>query len=88
MLNYIRKKRLQDAYATLSDPTNSSRILDIAEDAGFDVAANFTRAFSHEFGLSPREVRKAAATNTPPLATKSDGAATPTFERWLRELGQ
>ena len=88
VLNYIRKKRLQDAYATLSDPTNSSRILDIAEDAGFDVAANFTRAFSHEFGLSPREVRKAAATNTPPLATKSDGVATPTFERWLRELGQ
>lgn len=85
VLNYIRKKRLQDAYAALSDPTNTLRILDIAEEAGFDVAANFTRAFIHEFGLSPSEVRKAAASQLP-AAIRADPA--PTFEKWLRELGR
>lgn len=87
VLNYIRKKRLQDAYAALSDPTNNQRILDIAEEAGFDVAANFTRAFIHEFGLSPSEVRKAAVSQLP--ATVHTGQSpTPTFEKWLRELGR
>lgn len=88
VLNYIRKRRLQDAYATLSDPNNSNRILDIAEDAGFDVAANFTRAFTHEFGLSPREVRKAAVVSAPPVATRAIESPAPTFEKWLRELGR
>ncbi|PLP56376.1 AraC family transcriptional regulator [Mesorhizobium loti] len=86
VLNYIRKQRLQDAYAALSDPTNNQRILDIAEEAGFDVAANFTRAFIHEFRLSPSEVRK-AATGQLPTAVRADQSPTPTFEKWLRELG-
>lgn len=87
VLNYIRRKRLQDAYAALSDPTNSQRVLDIAEEAGFDVAANFTRAFTHEFGLSPSEIRK-AATGQLPTTTHIDPSPTPTFEKWLRELGR
>ncbi|WP_054309731.1 AraC family transcriptional regulator [Mesorhizobium sp. 1M-11] len=87
VLNYIRRKRLQDAYAALSDTTNNQRILDIAEGAGFDVAANFTRAFIHEFGLSPSEVRKAASSAQPPTI-QTDPSPTPTFEKWLRELGR
>lgn len=87
VLNYIRKKRLQDAYAALSDPVNNQRILDIAEEAGFDVAANFTRAFIHEFGLSPSEVRKTAAGQLP-ATVLGDQSPTPTFEKWLRELGR
>lgn len=87
VLNYIRKKRLQDAYAALSDPINNQRILDIAEEAGFDVAANFTRAFIHEFGLNPSDVRKAAV-GQPPAAVHDDPSPTPTFEKWLRELGR
>ncbi|MFB9950114.1 helix-turn-helix transcriptional regulator [Rhizobium puerariae] len=59
VLNYIRKRRLLHAYADLSDPANNRPISEIAEAAGFDVAANFTRAFSHEFGASPREIRRA-----------------------------
>ena len=55
VLNYIRKQRLLAAYTDLSDPANTRPISEIAEAAGFDLAANFTRAFSHEFGLSPRE---------------------------------
>ena len=61
VLNYIRRRRLLQAYADLSDPANKRPISEIAEAAGFDVAANFTRAFSHEFGAGPREVRKMAA---------------------------
>ncbi|MBX4927755.1 helix-turn-helix transcriptional regulator [Rhizobium binae] len=65
VFNYIRKRRLLQAYADLTNPTDNRPISEIAEAAGFDVAANFTRAFSHEFGLSPREVRKTMATERP-----------------------
>lgn len=61
VLNYIRRRRLLQAYADLSDPTNNRPIGEIAEAAGFDLAANFTRAFSNEFGATPREIRKSAA---------------------------
>ncbi|QFI69371.1 putative transcriptional regulator TRANSCRIPTION REGULATOR protein [Sinorhizobium alkalisoli] len=89
VLNYIRKRRLQHAYAALSDPTDSRSIAEIAEAAGFDVAANFTRAFSHEFGLSPREIRKAAATHRPILAvtpTRQNRGAT--IGDWLDPPGR
>ncbi|MCG5480370.1 helix-turn-helix transcriptional regulator [Sinorhizobium alkalisoli] len=89
VLNYIRKRRLQHAYAALSDPTDSRSIAEIAEAAGFDVAANFTRAFSHEFGLSPREIRKAAATHRPILAvtpTRRNRGAT--IGDWLDPPGR
>ncbi|MBB3659120.1 AraC-like DNA-binding protein [Rhizobium sp. BK650] len=76
--NYIRKRRLLQAYADLSNPTDSRQISEIAESAGFDTAANFTRAFSHEFGLSPREVRKTVTAERPvgPVArsTRRHGA--------------
>ncbi|HXV30058.1 MAG TPA: helix-turn-helix domain-containing protein [Sinorhizobium sp.] len=65
VLNYIRKRRLQQAHAALSDPIDHRPIAEIAEATGFDVAANFTRAFSHEFGVSPRDVRKAATSERP-----------------------
>ena len=60
-MNYIRRRRLLQAYADLSDPTNNRTIGEIAEAAGYDLAANFTRAFSNEFGATPREIRKSAA---------------------------
>ncbi|MCV9966692.1 AraC family transcriptional regulator [Pararhizobium sp. BT-229] len=88
VLNYIRKRRLLAAYADLSDPTNNKPISEIAEAAGFDLAANFTRAFSHEFGFSPREIRKAATAERPvsPVAPleRSRGE---TFGDWLNTLG-
>lgn len=61
VLNYIRKQRLLAAYGDLSDAANTRPISEIAEVAGFYLAANFSRAFSHEFGVNPRDVRKAAA---------------------------
>ncbi|WOS66553.1 helix-turn-helix transcriptional regulator [Sinorhizobium fredii] len=88
VLNYIRRRRLQQAYAALSDPTDHRPIAEIAEAAGFDVAANFTRAFSHEFGVSPREIRKAAATERPvaPVAPAGRHRGS-TIGDWLKALG-
>jgi len=88
VLNYIRKRRLLAAYADLSDPTNNRPISEIAEAAGFDLAANFTRAFSHEFGFSPREIRKAAAAERPFLpATPPERRREGSFGNWLSALG-
>lgn len=88
VLNYIRKKRLLAAYADLSDPTNNRPIAEIAEAAGFDLAANFTRAFSHEFGFSPREARKAAAAERPfPAAAPLERNRGGTFGDWLNATG-
>ncbi|WEX74980.1 AraC family transcriptional regulator [Sinorhizobium numidicum] len=88
VLNYIRKRRLLAAYADLSDPTNNRPISEIAEAAGFDLAANFTRAFSHEFGCSPREVRKAAIAERPvPSAPQVARPIGSTFADWLTTLG-
>ncbi|OAP36483.1 AraC family transcriptional regulator [Sinorhizobium glycinis] len=88
VLNYIRRRRLQQAHGALSDPADSRPIAEIAEAAGFDVAANFTRAFSHEFGVSPREVRKAAAPERPvaPLAPTGRHRGS-TIGDWLKALG-
>ncbi|MBB3352816.1 AraC-like DNA-binding protein [Rhizobium sp. BK049] len=81
---YIRKRRLLQAYADLTNPTDNRPISEIAEAAGFDVAANFTRAFSHEFGLSPREVRKTIATEHPAIpATRSMRRVGTTIGDWL-----
>jgi len=84
VLNYIRKRRLLQAYADLSNPSDNRPISQIAEAAGFDVAANFTRAFSHEFGLSPREIRKTAASEHPvgPVARATQRYGT-TIGDWL-----
>ncbi|ASY59691.1 MULTISPECIES: helix-turn-helix transcriptional regulator [Sinorhizobium] len=88
VLNYIRRRRLQQAHAALSDPADSRPIAEIAEAAGFDVAANFTRAFSHEFGVSPREIRKAAATERPVAPAVPAGRHRgSTIGDWLKALG-
>lgn len=89
VLNYIRKRRLQHAYAALSDPTDGRSIAEIAEASGFDVAANFTRAFSHEFGASPREIRKAAGSNQPVVpVTRSRRLHGSTIGDWLEPPGK
>ena len=58
---YIRALRLSRAAVKLRD--GDSRIIDVAFDFVFDSHEGFTRAFSKEFGMSPRHYSK----NTPPV---------------------
>ena len=52
---YVRRARLRTAAAALLN--SRENILDIALDAGFGDVSNFNRAFSAEFGVSPRAFR-------------------------------
>jgi AraC-like DNA-binding protein len=79
VVHYIQRQRLLNAYDILSDPLSRRSILSISEDLCFADASSFTRAFRHEFGCSPSEVRSAAAkgSSIPPAsrAQPSPGAA-------------
>lgn len=87
--HYIQRRRLLAAHAALSDTTNRQPVADIAFDIGFSSAAHFSRAFSKEFGYSPREARNLTV---PPYLGHSETPAstvegTPSFDKWLRALG-
>jgi AraC-like DNA-binding protein len=59
--DYIRALRLSKAALILRD--KDERILDVALDFVFDSHEGFTRAFSKEFGMTPKKYAK----NTPPI---------------------
>jgi AraC-like DNA-binding protein len=89
VFHYIQKRRLLSAHAALSDSANRQRIVEIAAAVGFTSAAHFSRAFSKEFGYSPREARNVAvapyvAHAVAPLET-TDRALS--FGDWLKSLG-
>ncbi|CAN7280734.1 helix-turn-helix domain-containing protein [Phyllobacterium sp. LjRoot231] len=89
VLHYIQKRRLLSAHAALSNSANRQQIIEIAAAVGFTSAAHFSRAFSKEFGYSPREARNVAV---PPYFAH---AVAPTevvdtahsFDEWLKSLG-
>lgn len=60
-LEYIRALRLSRAALKLRD--QDTRVIDVAFDFVFDSHEGFTRAFSRQFGLTPRDYSK----TTPPL---------------------
>ncbi len=88
--HYIQRRRLLSAHASLSDAANRQQITDIAFAAGFSSAAHFSRAFSKEFGYSPREARNVVAPSylghSVEPAPEVEGAQS--FDKWLRSLGQ
>ncbi|OAB48002.1 helix-turn-helix domain-containing protein [Paenibacillus antarcticus] len=59
--DYIRALRLSKAALVLRD--DEYKIIDVALDYVFDTHEGFTRAFSKEFGLSPKKYSQ----NTPPI---------------------
>lgn len=59
--DYIRSLRLSLAAVKIRD--DSTRIIDVAFDFVFDSHEGFTRAFSKQFGMTPKYYSK----NTPPL---------------------
>lgn len=88
VLHYIQSRRLLAAHIALSDPADSRRIVEIAEAFGFSSAANFSRAFSKEFGYSPREGRTAVVLPRPANSVSPAGhEKAPSFEGWLKALG-
>jgi acetamidase/formamidase/AraC-like DNA-binding protein len=63
---YVRERRLQRAWADLSNPAEAHRsISEIAYRYGFGDSAHFSRTFRHRFGLSPREFRQQEAERAP-----------------------
>jgi acetamidase/formamidase/AraC-like DNA-binding protein len=57
--HYVRERRLQRAWADLSNPAEAHQsISEIAYRYGFGDSAHFSRAFRHRFGLPPREFRQ------------------------------
>lgn len=59
---YVRRRRLDHCRADLADPRNASvSITSICFRWGFNDAASFSRAFSREYGQSPRLFRAAAS---------------------------
>lgn len=87
--HYIQRRRLLSAHAALCDAANRQQIIDIAFAAGFSSAAHFSRAFSKEFGYSPREARNVAV---PPylahaVAPAPEGERAHSFDKWLKMLG-
>ncbi|KAA1180528.1 AraC family transcriptional regulator [Rhizobium tropici] len=86
--HYIQRRRLLSAHAALSDPANREQILDIAFGVGFSSAAHFSRAFSKEFGYSPREARNLTIPRyLGQVASPGSPDSTHSFEEWLRTLG-
>lgn len=82
---YIQRQRLLQAHAVLSDPLNRQTILAVSEDLCFSDASSFSRAFRREFGLSPSDVRAAAAggNSLPPLSAPHEPTGARSFAMLL-----
>lgn len=88
--NYIRRRRLLAAHAMLSDPSDTRKVAEIGVAIGIDSPANFSRAFTQQFGYSPSNIYKHAQDHRPTLIkgqTGRDGGQPETFEGMLRTLG-
>jgi AraC-like DNA-binding protein len=86
--HYIQRRRLLAAHAALSNSANRQHIVEIAAAVGFTSAAHFSRAFSKEFGYSPREARNVAvplrfAQAVPPRSLVESAHS---FDDWLKGL--
>jgi acetamidase/formamidase/AraC-like DNA-binding protein len=68
--HYVRERRLQRAWADLSNPAEAQQsISEIAFRFGFSDSAHFSRTFRQRFGLSPREFRQQEAERVTTSAT-------------------
>lgn len=68
--HYVRERRLQRAWADLSNPAEAHRsISEIAYRYGFGDSAHFSRTFRHRFGLPPREFRQQEAERLAPASS-------------------
>lgn len=85
---YIQRQRLLEGYAALCDVSNTKPIAIVAEELCFADASGFSRAFRHEFGASPSDVRAASLAGMAPAAIPKDrsGPEVRSLSDWLRAL--
>lgn len=57
VFRYIRQSRLHAAHRLLTEEQTARRVGDVATAVGFTEVSDFSRAFSREFGYSPRQAR-------------------------------
>ena len=69
---YIQRQRLLEGHAALCDVSNTKPIAVIADELCFADASGFSRAFRHEFGMSPSDVRAASLAGLTPAALPKD----------------
>ena len=58
VVHYIQRQRLRRAHDLLADPSCTRQISLIASDHCFADSSTFSRAFRHEFGYSPTDLRR------------------------------
>jgi AraC-like DNA-binding protein len=85
---YIKRHRLFESFALLSDVSSSLAISKVAEILCFADASTFSRAFRREFGMSPSDVRDAALAGLRPSAPSksSNRLAVNSFSDCLRDF--
>jgi len=81
--DYIRERRLQQAFAQLADPAQPHRTMgQVARDNGFKAFAVFSRAFRARFDMTPGEVRELG----PEAVMRRVHTDRPHLQDWLRQL--
>jgi AraC-like DNA-binding protein len=85
--NYIRRRRLSAAHAILADPSDTRKVAEVGLAIGFDSAANFSRAFTQQFGYSPSNIRKQSSEDYIYLDRNTGNKPNITFESLLKTLG-
>src|SRR5690606_39983557 len=58
--SYMLRRRLEECARRMRDPAwSGTTLMQIALSRGFNSAAHFTRSFREQYGVSPREYRRA-----------------------------
>lgn len=81
--DYIRERRLQQAFTQLADPALRHKTMgQVAQDNGFTGWAVFARAFRSRFQMTPGEVRELG----PEAVTRRVQTGAPQLPDWLRQM--
>ena len=84
--SYLRERRLLRIHATLCAPGPRRSLAAIAEDHGFQSAAQFSRAFRAQFGYSPSEAASAGQPLDAAPAAATEPPRAESLAAWLRPL--
>lgn len=84
---YVKRRRLERARIDLSNPALRHRtIAQIGEAFGYVHAQDFIRAFRHEFGMSPGELRDQAR-SIGRMRLVGKAPRLPAWSEWVRRIG-